>query len=314
MPNLLYLLIGLVLLWLGAELMIKGSQNISEHFQISSLFLGLTIIALGTSLPEIAISITGGFQRLEGIETSDLVMGNMIGSAFNQLTLFIGIIGIISILYIEKRQIYRDGIMLLFAILIVTVLAFDYKITFIDAIILMFFYGIYLITLMREEKIREKFRIFPPKMHLLYDVLRIILGISILYFTGEWVLNSAKGIADYFNIAESTVGILIIGLGTGMPELVVSLAAIRKKAIELSIGNLIGSNITDLLFSLGIGTFISDLSVKRSIILYDLPILFIVTILVIILMRTKEKLDRKEAFSLIGIYLVYVGLKIGIGF
>jgi len=302
---------GLFFLWLGAELIVKGSQNISEHFKISSVFLGLTIVSLGTSLPEIAVSVSGAFDRLAGIETSDLVMGNIIGSALNQITILIGIIGLVSILYVEKKQLYRDGIMLLFAILLVIILTIDFKVTFIDSIILIIFYGIFLFTLFKEEKVREKFKLFPPKMHLVYDVGRLLLGIVILYFAAGLVLDNGKTVAEMYGIAESTVGIIIIGLGTGIPELVVSLTALRKKAIGLSLGNLLGSNITDLLFSLGAGTLISQLDVKKSLLVFDLPVLFVVTIVTLLFFRTKEKLERKEALVLLGIFAVYVTLKFG---
>ncbi|MCK5678809.1 MAG: hypothetical protein KAH72_10105, partial [Flavobacteriaceae bacterium] len=155
------------------------------------------------------------------------------------------------------------------------------------------------------KKIKKKF-----SKHIRKDILFLIIGIIIVIFTSELVVDNSISFAENFGIKQSFVGIIIIGLGTSLPELALALNALRKKASGLSVGNLIGSNIFDMLIPVGMGASISELKIEKSLILFDLPFLFLLSFIVLFFFYKKKGLQKIEAVILIGIFLLYATLKI----
>ena len=147
-------------------------------------------------------------------------------------------------------------------------------------------------------------------MNLLWTILSLVAGFAILLYSSSLTIKQALFISDYFGIAQSFVGIIIVGLGTSLPELVTSIAAIRRGAGKLAIGNILGSNTFDLLLTLGIGSAISGFLVSKDLLKFDIPVLFVVSLVAVILLATGKRLRRKEAFVLIGIYAVYFLIKL----
>jgi cation:H+ antiporter len=306
--ELLLLIIGLAGLWLGAELVVKGSQNLARFFKISELVIGLTVVSIGTSLPEIAVSISGGLGRLAGIETSGIVVGNALGSCLNVITIIMGIAGLVGALLITKRELLRDGLMLAVSIILFFVVSYDLKITRFEGFILIIVYGLYILNLLREEKLYEKIK--RPELHLLWDIISLVAGLFFVVYASKMVVLNGVGLAGIWGIKESMIGILIIGLGTGLPELAVSVSALWRKSTGIAIGNLIGSNICDLLLSLGLGTVISGFIVDSSLLRFDVIFVFFTALAVLFLLRSGRRLTKKEAVMLIVIYVVYLGLKL----
>jgi len=309
MLELILLILGLLGLLLGTELIIKGALNIAEHYKISHLFMGLTILAIGTDLPELIIAIIGSIDRLLGIETSGLVVGDALGSCFGQIGLTLGIIGLFGILTLTKRELVRDGLMMVGSVVLLFLAGYDGKLTRFEGIMFILIYLFYFMSLRREERVHEKIK-RSPTMHLLWDSVSLIGGFAILIYSSTIVVENAIELAQSWDIAQSLVGILIVGLGTSLPELAVSLGAIRKGAFRLSVGNLIGSNIFDILFTLGIGSAIAGFNVSKNLLRFDIPFLFALSVLVLLFFKRKMKIERKEAIFLVLIYVVYVGLKI----
>jgi len=306
--ELLLLIIGLAGLWLGAELVVRGSQNLARFFKISELVIGLTVVSIGTSLPEIAVSISGGLERAAGIETSGIVVGNALGSCLNQITIILGIAGLFGALLITKRELLRDGLMLVGSIVLFFIVAYDMKITKFEGIILIVVYGIYFINLLREEKLYEKIR--RPELHLTWDLVSLGAGLFFVIYSSKMVVLNGVSLASLWGVKESLIGILIIGLGTGLPELAVSLSALWKKSTGIAVGNLIGSNICDLLLSLGLGTVISGFVVGEGLLKFDIIFMFFTALAVLFLFKSGQRLTRREAVMLIIIYVVYLGLKL----
>ena len=309
MYELVLLILGLGGLWLGAELVVRGSQNLARFFKISELFIGLTIVSIGTSLPEIAVSISGALQRLQGIETSGLVVGNALGSYLNQISLILGVVGIFGgVFLISKRELRREGLMLLGSIAIFFVFALDGKLTQFEGIVMIIVYLLYFISLFREEKVYEKIK--RPQLNLVWDISSIVAGLLIIIYASEAVISNGVSLANMWGVKESLIGILLIGLGTGLPELAVSVTAIIRKSTSIAIGNIIGSNITDLMFSLGLGTVISGFIINHNMVWFDIPILFGIVALVLFLFSRGKRLKRKEAIILIAVYITYLILKL----
>lgn len=313
MLELFLIILGLFGLWIGTELVIKGALNIANHYNLSQIFIGIAILAIGTDLPEIIIAINASIQSVtQNIDTSGLIIGNSIGSSFSQISIVLGIAGIMGYLTIKKQHLIEDGVMLLGSVLLFFLLALDGEIDRVDGIVLIIVYLIYYIRLLYQERIFKK--ISEKKTQKIgKDILLLLVGGVIVILTSELVVNNVIKLTDYFNIRQSFVGIIIVGLGTSLPELALSITAVRKKANGLSVGNLIGSNIFDLLIPVGVGATISDLKVEKNLIWFDLPFLFLLTFIVLFIFWKKRGIQKIEAIILISLFVLYATLKI-VGF
>ncbi len=310
MQEVLLILFGLIGLWLGTVLVIKGALSIAEYYKLSQVFVGLTILSIGTNLPEVIITINASLHNVIGnADTSGIIIGNAIGSSFSQISIVLGSAGLIGYLTLKKRHIFEDGVILLGSVLLVLLLGLDGKITRIDGIALIVVYFIYYFRLFHKERIGEKIKKKFSK-HIKKDILFLIIGIIIVIFSSELVVDNSISFAENFGIRQSFVGIIIIGLGTSLPELALALNAIRKKASGLSVGNLIGSNIFDMLIPIGMGATISELKIEKNLIFFDLPFLFVLSFMVLFFFYKKKGLQKIEAAILVGLFVLYTTLKI----
>lgn len=310
MFEMMFLILGIAGLWFGSELVIKSALNIAKRYKLSQMFIGLTILALGTDLPEVVVHTTGAIRRLGGVETSGLIVGETIGTCFSQIGLALGIAGLFGILIMTKRQLLRDGLALLSSVALIFLVGLDGYISRTEGIVLILIYLVYFLFLYRDEKVHEKIQRAPKERTLWPALFLLVVGFAILVYSSNLTVENALLISQKWGIAQSLVGILIVGVGTSLPELATSLSAVRKGAGALAVGNLIGSNIYDALFALGIGSAISGFNVSKDLLRFDIPALFVFSLVVLLLFRRKMKLERKESFLVIGIYAVYYIVKI----
>ena len=312
----IFLMIGLAGLFLGSRLAISGFENIARHFGLSHLFIGLTVVAIGTSLPEMGVSVVGAIDILAGLDVSavsGIVVGNAIGSFLNQLTIIMGIVGLVGLMSITKRELKREGTMLILSVVLFSLVAWDLKITPLEGVAVALAYLLYLIYLVRQEvrfKSTPKVEGEKPKMHLIKDLLMILIGMGALLLAAEFVVEGSVQLAELWSVPTSVAGLLIVGLGTSLPELTLGLAALRRGATGIAVGDMIGSNICDILFSLGAGAMISGFTVEPVLLFFDTPFMFLVAFLVIGLFLRNMRLERKEALVLLLVYVSYVLLKL----
>lgn len=314
MLELVFLLLGLVGLWFGADMAVKGAIGISRYLRVGGLFIGLTVMSIGTSIPEIAVSIAGGMDRLAGLETSGLVIGNKIGSCLNQITLIMGLVGLFGLLCMTKREWRRDGAMLMASIGIFFLAGMDGFISALDGWFLIAIYMTYFLFLFKDEKLREKIRRRRTELQAAWDVLDLAGGLVVVLFASSIIIDSGMSLAGQLQTSGMLIGIFIVGLGTGLPELSVSLTAIRKKECGMSVGNLIGSNITDMLFSLGVGAVFAGFLVEPSVLYFDIPVLMLVSALMLAFFGQTYKLKRQKAAMLLLVYVFYTAIKLGMLF
>ena len=302
------LVISLAGLLIGSGLVIEGAQRIARALQINELIIGLTVISIGTSLPEIATTIAAAFERLQGIETSGIVIGNIIGSNISNITLILGIIGFFAVLKIGRKNLRRDGTMLIVAMMIFAIATMNGFISKEIGAFLIIINVFYLLYLSKTEKIIEKVKTNRSKNPLI-DFIMILVGIAIVIYTSDIVVSQGIFIARLYGVQELTIG-LLIGLGTSLPELTVSLIAVLKGHSELSIGNLIGSNINNSLFVLGMGAVISEFVVDASAIMWDIPIMIAVTLLALLFLYKKHDVTKIEGAFLVLCYIAYMVLRL----
>lgn len=316
MEPFIFLVLGLLGLWIGSQLAVGGFENVARHFGISHLFIGLTVVAIGTSLPEIAVSVIGAVDILMGAEisaVSGIVVGNKIGSYINQVTIIMGIVGLVGLMSITKRELKREGTMLILSIILFSLVALDLKITPLEGVVVTLAYLLYFIYLVKQEapsRSTSKVEEGTSKTHPFRDILMILIGMGILFYAGEVVVRSSVQLAELWHVHTSVTGLLIVGLGTGLPELTIDVTALRRGATGIAVGDMIGSNICDILFSLGVGAMISGFVVDPVLLWFDTPFMFLIAFLVLGLFMRNMRLERKEALVLILVYVSYVGLKL----
>lgn len=300
------LLIGFFFLIKGSDLFVDGASSIASLLKIPTIIVGLTIVALGTSAPEAAVSITSSITG-----SNAMAVSNVIGSNMFNLLMVIGLSALLNELLMEKTTLEKDlpflvGITILFAAFIVI----GWDISNIEGIILlaiMVAYIGYLIYSTRKSKdanIVEKPKLSTPK-----SILFIVIGLAGIIIGGDLVVDSASAIAIAFGMSETLVGLTIVAIGTSLPELVTSLTALKKGENQLVIGNVIGSNIFNILFVLGASSAISAIPLNSSM-LIDVVFMVIVTILCFIFGKTQDKFDKKEGAILVACFIAYMAFAI----
>ncbi len=329
-----FLLIGFFCLYLGAKFVVISLENISERFGVSQLLVGLVILSIGTSLPEIFVSLVGGIDKVTGIDPNidGIVIGNKVGSFFTQITLILGILGLGESIFISKWELRREGTMMFVSVLIFFVCALDGKLIFIEALIMIGAYISYLYVVVKSEKKRKKaeleIKIFLAKRDGLEvshledshkpkktqpfkkEIAFFIIGLVILLIGAELTLFSAHDLAKEIGVPEILVGILIVGLGTSLPELVADLTALKRNSNGIAIGDILGSNICDILLATSVGVLIVDFNVPPVILYFDIPVLLVAIGIALYFLWTKNSLKKREAVFLIVFYAVYAILRI----
>ena len=321
MLNIGIFFLALVALWIGADLLTKAAIKIARALSLSEGFVGLTILAIGTDFPEIIVAVTGAIQKLQGQDTSEIIIGNIIGSCMSQIALVLGVAGLLRVIRLKKENILFDCLMLIGSSVIFYITANDGLISRQDGLLFVLFYLIYLIFLNRrnlneqldrQKKSKAQSKKTPKKrkkIKLLYFI-QLIIGLAIIAKSSELVLDKGVHLASQLGVSEMVVGIILIGLGTSLPELVVSINAALKGAMAMSVSNLIGSNIVDLLLALGGSAMIAGWEINRSIVQFDIPYLIFTTVIVVLFLLTKGKLERNESLLMMALYSIYIALKV----
>ena len=300
------LLVGFVFLIKGSDFFVDGASSIASLLKIPTIIVGLTIVALGTSAPEAAVSIT---SSLTG--SNALAVSNVIGSNLFNMLMVIGISALLSNLVMEKSVLEKDlpflvGITLLWAIFIVI----GWDITNLEGIILLIILVLYISFLVyNTRKSGEAKEVEEPKFTLPKSIIFILVGLAGIVLGGDLVVDSASAIAIALGMSETLVGLTIVAIGTSLPELVTSITALKKGENQLVIGNVIGSNIFNILFVLGASSAISAIPLDSSM-LIDVVFMLAVTVLCFIFGKTQEKYDKKEGAILVVLFIVYMAFAI----
>jgi cation:H+ antiporter len=316
--------LGFIFLVKGADFLVEGASSIAKKYGFSSIMIGLTIVAFGTSLPELLVS---ALSAING--SPDIAVGNILGSNFSNTLLILGATAIVTPLMVKKNTINKEVPFSLLAIVAVGFLVNDFLIdgsgpnvlTRIDGLILILFFIVFIyytftlkknkipvlpkLKVSREEEIKE---------HKNYkSIILILIGVIGLYFGGQWIVTGAVEIATYFGLSEALIGLTIISIGTSLPELASSLIAAKKGKADMAVGTVVGSNIFNLLWVLGLSAVIFPIDYNPALNV-DVIILIAITILLVPLIYAGRKnvLTKREGIILLSIYafyLVFLGIR-----
>ncbi len=312
MPELLmialYITGGLVLLFFGADWLVQGAVTLALHLGLSPLIVGLTVVALGTSVPEALVSVQAAIGHQGGI-----ALGNVIGSNILNIALILGLSSLILPLKVDSHIVKADVPLLTGATFMLVVLLEDFHISRMEGAFLLLCIVFYvtgnIMTVKRtspeEDKI-EGMEIPEDSGKTLWrDVGFLILGIVTLGFGANFLVTGAVDLARIFGLSEALIGLTIVSIGTGTPELATALMAAFRKSPDLAIGNVVGSNLFNIMFVLGIAGLVAPLDGK-GISSVDLYVMLGVTILLLPTVWTGRILDRKEGFLFLAIYVGYL--------
>ena len=306
------LIIGFILLVKGADFFVEGSSSVAKMFKIPTVIVGLTIVAMGTSAPEAAVSVTAALSG-----NNDIALSNVLGSNIFNLLVVLGACAVIKGVDTPEDILNRDLPVNVGATALLLILIWDLKLARFEGIILLIGIAAYLILVvshaLKERKVNsgqaddeeEEIKQLSPLLSVVY----IIGGILAIVWGGDLVVDEATAIARTFNISETLIGLTIVAMGTSLPELVTSIVATGKGETGLALGNAVGSCIFNVLFILGISSSISPISGTRDA-LIDTIILLAINIVTYILARTNRKINRVEGIIYLCLYVAYMAYAI----
>ena len=316
------LLIGFIALIKGADLFVKGSSDTAKNLKVPAVIIGLTIVALGTSAPELTVSVSAALAG-----SNEISVSNVVGSNIFNLLVVLGACAMVKPLTVETVYIKRDLPISIGAAAIVLLFCLDYgtlrfsssyfadgssvagSISRFIGIVLLLLFLLYIYFLIMEAKKKPEVPAALDFLPLWKCILLIIIGLAMIITGGQAVVYSAKEIARMAGMTETLIGLTIVAVGTSLPELVTSIVATKKGETGLAIGNVVGSNIFNMLFILGVSGAVHPISVNVASVV-DLAVLILISFLTLIFSGTSYRINRIEGCSMVLIYIAYVGYAI----
>lgn len=313
--ELLIVLAGIAVIIALAQIIIKNAIDLANYFGFSGTFIGLTVLSIGTSIPEIMTNIIGSVNILKdpsAINTfSGLVIGNSIGSDIFQQSFILPLVGIIGTVVVIKKNLLPEVGGLIGAALLTWVFSLGGIITRLEGFILVFAYISYVIYL-KQSRIGESFN-NKSKLKLkeiVWATSLVLASFLIMAFVANQVLDASTKLISVLPISASFFGVIFLGIASALPELTTSLVAISKGKKDISAGILIGSNITNPLLGIGLGALISTYTIPNVIVLYDLPLKIATALLIYYFLMKGKNLTKSQAITLMIIYFVYLAIRV----
>jgi len=321
------LLAGLVALVVGAELLVKYGSNLAERLGISPLIIGLTIVSVGTSVPELAVGIDA-MRRGAG----SLMLGNIVGTDIVNILLILGLAAAIRPVMLSKTTVRLDLPAMVLSSVLLFVMAFSGYLTTANGLILLLaatIYGCLIAWNARREKRDRERRYLEDSDNtetgdipiirgpidwkmFVRDLVLLIIGIVIIVFGAEWLVDGAIAIAESFGVSQSIIGLTIVAIGTSLPELATTLSATFRGKRDIAVGNLIGSSTLNTTLIFGIALMFGPYRsiIDREILRFDFPILLGVFALCVIIFVTGHRISRREGILMVSLYVLYLGYRV----
>jgi cation:H+ antiporter len=307
--NILILIAGLFVLIVSGDFLVKGASSFALKINISPLVVGLTIVAFGTSAPELMISIKAAISG-----SPDLAMGNVIGSNICNLALVLGLTALISPIIVRRNSIWIDWPMTMGSSLLLYVLVREGFINSYEGLLFVVILVLYLFFVIRKSRkdikvakeLEQEFNLPKSSSTILKDFTYIAIGSAGLYLGAVLFVRGAQDFARFMGIEERIIGITVVALGTSLPELITACVASFKKETDLALGNLMGSNIFNILSILGVTSIIKEIQVSDVILNTDIIWMLGITLIILPMMLSKRQIGRFEGAILLMIYMYYM--------
>lgn len=300
----IYLIIGLLLLYYGAEWLVRGSSSIAYSFGMKKMVVGLTIVAMGTSMPEFVVSLNGALTGNDSVS-----VGNIVGSNLANILLVLGLACVINPISARKRTIFVDMPFLILITVLFIIFCHDGILDGRDSIIMLILflgYMAYQIVDRRDKNISDADLPKVVEGHLLKNTLLSISGIVGLILGGNLTVKGAVDLAQILGVSNLIIGLTVVAIGTSLPELFTSVVAAVRHEHEISIGNVIGSNLFNIAFVLGAVPLIKPMKISPSVIAFDNWFMLGITVLLSLIVLVRKKITRFEGTVFLLLYLFFV--------
>jgi cation:H+ antiporter len=317
MPVALTLVLGLVLLIAGGEVLVRGAVGLAERLGVSPLLVGLTVVALGTSAPELAVSVQAALAGSGGI-----AIGNIVGSNIANILLILGLSALVFPVAVASRALLRDGVVMVTVAAAYAALAMLWGLDRIVGVaVLLAAVAYFWATIAGERRaaadhgaVFDKAAAFeevdPGRLHRLDGLARpaafFAVGLLVIVFGGRLLVQGAVGLAQGFGVPEEVIGLTIVAVGTSLPELVTSLVAAIRRHADVALGNVIGSNILNILVIGGVTSTIAPVSVPAHLLWFDMPVMVAVSLLLLLVGRSGWRIGRREGAVMLALYAGYL--------
>lgn len=298
------LIIGFIFLIKGADIFVGGASAIARKFNISNIIIGLTIVAIGKSTPELSVSISSSL-----IGQNDMSIANVVGSNIFNTLIILGICSLLCKLNVEKSTLKKDIPFLILANILLLVFTFDKNLNKVEGIIFLLIFIIFILRLIKSNKHNNISNTLTENNSLEIsfskNTIYIILGLIGVIWGGNLVVDSASIIAKNLGMSDNLIGLTIMAIGTSLPELVTSIIAIKRGENDIAIGNVIGSNIFNIFLILGLVSFINPIPIN-IITFIDIIFMSLVTILLYLVLKFKNSIAKSYGVYFIVLYLIYM--------
>lgn len=310
--EIVYFVAGLVFLIVGAEALVRGASRSAAVLGISPLVIGLTVVAFGTSSPELAVSIKAALSG-----QANIAVGNVVGSNIFNVLFILGVSALIVPLVVSRQLVRIDVPLMIVISIVVLVLALDASFSRVDGVMLfagLIAYVCFLIYQSRKESSAEKEEAVPgagadsySKSDWIKNIALIIGGLVLLVFGSRWLVDSAVAFAQYLGVSELVVGLTIVAAGTSLPEVVTSIIAAIRGERDIAVGNVVGSNIFNIMGVLGLSSIVAPagIEVSTALIGFDIPVMIVVALACLPIFFTGGVISRKEGVLFLGYYVAY---------
>ena len=311
--NYIMVIAGLFLLISGGELLIRGAMSAANKLHISPFLSGLIIVGFGTSIPELIVSVNAVINNKPGV-----ALGNVIGSNIGNIGLIIGTCGLISPLVFKQSALKRDAIVMLGAVILLIVMGFAGQFSIISGIVMISALFAYLGFTIYKEKNKNttshklhqdegaELQSKPQKTWLV--ILSIILGLTFLMLGAQWFVDGATIIATELGLSEAFIGLTLVAVGTSLPEFNISLMAVLRKHMDVAVGNVVGSNIFNVLGVLGVSSLVSPIPFVGRFTSFDQWALLIISLMLALFLLLSHVIGRIKSIFILGFYIAYVTL------
>jgi cation:H+ antiporter len=310
--TIVFLILGLILLVWGAEYLVRGASNLATAAGVSSLVVGLTVVAFGTSSPELAVSVMSAFKG-----QADLALGNVVGSNIFNVLLILGLSAIIVPLIVAQQLVRFDVPVMIVVSFLLFLFGMDGKIGRLDGVVLFsgaLAYTIFLIRQSRKESSAavkdeyEKEFSGDKKSSVPKNIVLVLVGLAGLMLGSKWLVDSAVAIAQSFGVSELVIGLTIVAAGTSMPEVATSVVAAFRGERDIAVGNVVGSNIFNILCVIGLSSIVAPagIEVSKAALRFDIPVMIAVAVACLPVFFSGYRISRGNGIAFLGFYVAYI--------
>lgn len=301
------LIAGAALLYLGSEWLVRGAKGLALNFGISPFVIGLTVLAFGSSAPEAITSVISA-------DNPSIIIGNVVGSNIANIGVAIGVAAIAGPMVAKYSTMRQELWTMLLASIGLLILAAFGNITWAAGIVMILLLGAFIYYVFRvkgsDKEGQEAYTGEVTADTLSTPMLAVltVVGLVALYFGARFFVDGAVDLAEALGVPQLIIGLIVVAIGTSLPELCISVLAAYRGEADMAVANIVGSNIFNILFVLGIGSLLTDVPVSESMLMFHLPAMVILSVVMFLMVRLRNKMDRMSGFVLVGLYAVYIAV------